>query len=59
MLKSLTEIILYNRFCIDIGKNEMKINVQPMEGLIKLNKEITLGVQVTGRKEGIFRGEFW
>ncbi|XP_024941722.1 uncharacterized protein LOC107268643 isoform X2 [Cephus cinctus] len=47
------------RFSVDLGKNDLEINVKPTRGVVRLYSHIELRVELIGTKEGTFYSEFW
>ncbi|KAK9870423.1 hypothetical protein WA026_007993 [Henosepilachna vigintioctopunctata] len=46
-------------FCIDLGRNELELIVEPTKGVLEASGSVTFKVEVMGFYEGPFKKEFW
>ncbi|KAL3282028.1 hypothetical protein HHI36_005231 [Cryptolaemus montrouzieri] len=46
-------------FCIDLGRNELELIVEPTKGVLQASESVTFKLEVMGFHEGPFEKEFW
>lgn len=51
--------MFYARFTVDLGNNDMDINVKPHRGVVRPQSTVQLHVRMIGINEGTFLNEFW
>lgn len=51
--------LLLVRFAVDLGPNEMNLTVRPMKGIVQARSKVSIRIELIGKEEGTFFGEFW